>query len=61
MSFIVEALAMGPEGAVKLMVMRKEEPSANDRQELASRCSGQYRVEYGEWCAEVPRVTVTPR
>lgn len=62
MSFIVEALALGaPNQAVKLMVLRDEEPTANDRQELASRASGQFRVEYGEWCGEVPKVTVMRR
>lgn len=61
MSFIVEALATGPQGAVKLMVLSAEEPSNNERNDLASRASGQYRVQYKEWCEAVPRVTVTPR
>jgi hypothetical protein len=62
MIFIVEALALGESNqAVKLMVLRDEEPTANEQADLASRASGQFRVQYGDWCSEVPKVTVTRR
>lgn len=61
MTFIVEALATGNQGAVKLMVLMQAEPTADEKHDLSGRASAQFRVQYGEWCQVVPSVTVTPR
>lgn len=51
MSYAVEALATGPEGAVKLSVVRKEHPSVDQLQDYKAQASGFYRRQYSAWCA----------
>lgn len=56
--FRVEALATGPEGAVKLMILTTVEPDNTKQEDYKSRASAQYRVEFDAW-AEGLKVTVT--
>lgn len=56
--FRVEALAVGDEGAVKLMILTKVEPNADKKAEYKARVSAQYRQEFDAWCKDNPKVTV---
>jgi hypothetical protein len=57
--FIVEAMAQGDHGAVKLQILRATEPSATELASYRARVSAQYRVEYKEW-ANHPTATFRP-
>lgn len=46
----VEAIATGPDGAVKLSVIKDEPPNATERQDYKAQASGFYRRQYGSWC-----------
>jgi len=54
----VEALAVGEEGAVKIMVLRPDEPNGDQRQKYVARAQAQYRLEFGAWTPNPPTVTV---
>jgi hypothetical protein len=54
----VEALATGDEGAVKLMALRRSEPTQGEKAKYVARVSAQYRVEYDAWCRNTPTVMV---
>ena len=57
---MVEALATGDEGAVKLSALRPTEPNLSERAQYEARVSGAYRVEYQAWAANLS-CTVTDR
>jgi hypothetical protein len=46
--------------AVKITVMRDEEPDPNYLAALEAQCSGQFRVQYDEWSANRPRSSYRP-
>lgn len=48
--YAVEAIAVGPAGAVKLSVILEKHPNATERQDYKAQASGFYRRQYGAWC-----------
>lgn len=56
--FRVEALAVGREGAVKLMIITTVEPDDGKKEQYRARVSAQYRQEFDAWCDPAPRVSV---
>lgn len=60
MTWIAEALATGPQGAVKIMVIHHEPVTEAEKVRLESEASAQYRRTYGHWCDPRPHATVKP-
>lgn len=58
MTWIAEALATGPHGAVKIMVLYAQPLPQSEKVRLESEASAAYRRAYHQWCDPRPKVTV---
>lgn len=60
--FTVEILATGtnPNQAVKVMILKDEDPGNTHMASWRASCSAQFRIHYGEWPKNV-KSKVTPR
>lgn len=56
MAWALEALAVGPAGAVKMTIKFEHEPTNDDQQFIRSETTGQYRRAYSGWPSSQPRI-----
>lgn len=59
--FIVEALATGPEGAVKMQYLVPREPTTSWLSALPHTAAGHYHLLYGVLASNTPPAKVKPR